>query len=96
MNKLTNDQIRQNVRGRYQTIAVNKVEPASSCCSSADYDAISAELGYSNEDLAAVPEGANLGLGCGNPRLLLNCGQVNMLWISGAAAGSIASSLPGR
>ncbi|MEK4852005.1 arsenite methyltransferase [Paenibacillus sp. FSL H7-0756] len=70
MNKLTNDQIRQNVRGRYQTIAVNKVEPASSCCSSADYDAISAELGYSNEDLAAVPEGANLGLGCGNPQAI--------------------------
>src|SRR5690606_9420365 len=25
-------------------------------------------LGYSAEDLAAVPEGANMGLGCGNPQ----------------------------
>lgn len=78
MNKLTNDQIRQNVRGRYQTIAVQKAEPASSCCSSADsccdsptdYDAISAKMGYSSEDLAAAPEGANLGLGCGNPQAI--------------------------
>ena len=25
------------------------------------------EMGYSEAELAAVPEGANLGLGCGNP-----------------------------
>ncbi|AIQ42857.1 arsenite methyltransferase [Paenibacillus sp. FSL R5-0912] len=79
MNKLTNDQIRQNVRGRYQTIAVKKVEAASSCCgpadssccdSPSDFDAISAKLGYSSEDLSAAPEGANLGLGCGNPQAI--------------------------
>ncbi|MCE3199984.1 arsenite methyltransferase [Paenibacillus sonchi] len=78
MSKLTNDQIRQNVRGRYQKIAVKKVEAASSCCASADsccdspadFDAISAKLGYSSEDLAAAPEGANLGLGCGNPQAI--------------------------
>ncbi|KWX88122.1 arsenite S-adenosylmethyltransferase [Paenibacillus riograndensis] len=78
MSKLTNDQIRQNVRERYQKIAVKKVEAASSCCapadsccdSPADFDAISAKLGYSSEDLAAAPEGANLGLGCGNPQAI--------------------------
>ena len=30
----------------------------------------SLKLGYSEEDLAAVPEGANLGLGCGNPQAI--------------------------
>ncbi|QUL52205.1 arsenite methyltransferase [Paenibacillus tritici] len=71
MSKLTNDQIRQNVRGRYQKIAVKKVEAASSCCDSpAEFDAISAKLGYSSEDLSAAPEGANLGLGCGNPQAI--------------------------
>ncbi|KHL96773.1 arsenite S-adenosylmethyltransferase [Paenibacillus sp. IHB B 3415] len=79
MSKLTNDQIRQNVRGRYQKIAVKKVEAASSCCAPAessccdspsDFDAISAKLGYSSEDLSAAPEGANLGLGCGNPQAI--------------------------
>ena len=28
---------------------------------------ISREVGYRDDDLAAIPEGANLGLGCGNP-----------------------------
>ena len=31
-------------------------------------DQISAILGYSEKDLASVPEGANLGLGCGSPK----------------------------
>jgi SAM-dependent methyltransferase len=30
-------------------------------------DEVSRRIGYSEEDLAAVPEGANLGVGCGNP-----------------------------
>ncbi|MEK5237448.1 arsenite methyltransferase [Paenibacillus sp. FSL L8-0470] len=78
MTQITNDQIRQNVRGRYQKIAVKKVEAASSCCTPADsccdspsdFDAISAKMGYSSEELAAAPEGANLGLGCGNPQAI--------------------------
>lgn len=80
MNKLTNDQIRQNVRGRYQQIAVQQVstnptrsytEDSASCCSTpTDFNAISTKLGYSNEELTAVPEGANLGLGCGNPQAI--------------------------
>ena len=39
----------------------------SSCCGSAHPAAASLEVGYDPKDLAAVPEGANLGLGCGNP-----------------------------
>lgn len=54
MTKLTNDQIRQNVRGCYQKIAVRNVETSSpsrtsavsSCCDSpSDFSAISAKLG---------------------------------------------------
>ena len=33
-------------------------------------DQISAFLGYSQEDLKTVPDGANLGLGCGNPQAI--------------------------
>ncbi|AIQ12917.1 arsenite methyltransferase [Paenibacillus durus] len=83
MTNLTNDQIRQNVRSRYQQIAVRKIGSSSSCCSTespnstasccdnpTDFNAISSKLGYSMEELAAVPEGANLGLGCGNPQVI--------------------------
>src|SRR5512138_385222 len=39
----------------------------SSCgCSSPAIEA-SKKVGYSDEDLSAAPDGANLGLGCGNP-----------------------------
>ncbi len=41
-----------------------------SCCGSGQeltQDQISAAIGYSKEELASVPQGANLGLGCGNP-----------------------------
>lgn len=76
MNNLSNDQIRQNVRSRYQQIAVTEVK-STSCCSTdscgdtpTDFNSISSRLGYSNEELNIVPEGANLGLGCGNPQAI--------------------------
>jgi arsenite methyltransferase len=44
---------------------------ASSCCSgSAAAQTISRAIGYSEEELGSVPDGANLGLGCGNPLAL--------------------------
>jgi arsenite methyltransferase len=70
------EQVREAVRDRYAQAA--KAESsccgsnASSCCgsSTATFEEISARLGYTAEDLAAVPEGANLGLGCGNPQAI--------------------------
>ena len=72
--------IRTAVRERYGAIAEGKggccgsgdAGAGSNCCgdSHAAGDAAScgtAELGYSAEEKAAIPEGANLGLGCGNP-----------------------------
>ena len=45
--------------------------PAASCCGpTADPDSKSREMGYSEAELAAVPDGANLGLGCGNPQAI--------------------------
>ena len=49
------------VRDRYGAIA-------GGCCG-ADPEK-SARMGYAADDLAAVPEGANLGLGCGNPQAI--------------------------
>ena len=42
--------------------------PVDSCCGITDSALdISKKIGYSEEEIRAVPEGANLGLGCGNP-----------------------------
>jgi len=37
------------------------------CCGVGDGDGVLAQIGYTAEQAAAIPEGANLGLGCGNP-----------------------------
>lgn len=51
-----------------------------SCCGSApaDADKLARELGYTVEELKALPEGANMGLSCGNPAALaaLKAGEV--------------------
>lgn len=51
-----------------------------SCCGSApaDADKLARELGYSHEELESLPEGANMGLSCGNPAALasLKLGEV--------------------
>jgi SAM-dependent methyltransferase len=43
--------------------------PAASCCGGPEVtpEQISTVMGYSKEDIAGVIEGANMGLGCGNP-----------------------------
>ena len=44
-------------------------DPASSCCGGPQFtpQQISTLMGYSKEDFSSIAEGANLGLGCGNP-----------------------------
>lgn len=82
----TPDEIRANVRAHYGSIAE---QPAGCCgpvgCCGPNPDA-SLALGYSPEDLAAVPEGANLGLGCGNPQAIaaLRAGETVLDLGSGA------------
>jgi SAM-dependent methyltransferase len=59
-------EIKQMVRDRYGSIA-----SSASCCDATpeeSADSKARRMGYSSAELAAVPEGANLGLGCGNPQ----------------------------
>jgi arsenite methyltransferase len=69
--------IKTMVRARYGSIAVADsagcCAPASSCCAPTtptDAAAKARVMGYSDADLAAIPAGANLGLGCGNPQAI--------------------------
>lgn len=73
------DDIRQNVRASYSQVAEASNNgdccgETSSCCGVSSDEAIntlvSTRLGYSEDDLAAVPKGADMGLGCGNPRAI--------------------------
>ena len=58
-------ELQQHVRNNYKQILENPEQSIISVTHSSDI--ISASVGYSPEDLALVPEEANLGLGCGNP-----------------------------
>ncbi len=69
------DSVRRVVRDRYAMTALR-----SSCCCGPGCrpEQVGREIGYSDDELRSVPEGANLGLGCGNPTALaaLEPGQV--------------------
>jgi len=68
--------VREMVRGGYAKIAVDTSAgcgtPGVSCCGSApqDADKLARELGYSVDELQSLPDGANMGLSCGNPAAL--------------------------
>ena len=64
------DDVRALVREQYGKVARQETACCGpGCCGGADPEA-SLRLGYSAEQLGGVPEGANLGLGCGNPQAI--------------------------
>jgi ubiquinone/menaquinone biosynthesis C-methylase UbiE len=70
MNQQTKDRVKDAVRAQYGAVA--RANPAQSCspgCCGPTPQA-SLALGYTSDDLASVPEGANMGLGCGNPQAI--------------------------
>ena len=71
----SNEKIRQTVRRGYTDIAQGK---SPCCCGSSSPDKLAEAIGYTNEELEALPDGANMGLSCGNPTAIANLklGQV--------------------
>jgi arsenite methyltransferase len=75
MTAVKSDEIRQAVRERYGQVAENDGAGCGcgpTCCGSpaVSADSLSQGMGYSAAEVVAVPQGANLGLGCGNPQAL--------------------------
>jgi len=59
-----------------------------SCCGDANLaQTISKSIGYSEEEMKAVPENANLGLGCGNPAALASLKEGEVVLDLGSGAG---------
>jgi SAM-dependent methyltransferase len=74
-------EIKEVVRARYGAIAAASeigeagccAPAATSCCGPArdvNRRGKALQMGYSADELAAIPDGANLGLGCGNPQAI--------------------------
>jgi SAM-dependent methyltransferase len=67
--------VREKVRAGYGQIAKSGGSccgPTPTCCGSTPVasEELAKHIGYSAEELAALPEGANMGLSCGNPNAL--------------------------
>jgi len=85
------EKIKKAVKSGYARVALQNVSCCgtnSSCCGSSNLaEDISRKIGYSDEDLSAVPEGANLGLGCGNPVALASLQEGETVLDLGSGAG---------
>ncbi|MBC8144119.1 MAG: arsenite methyltransferase [bacterium] len=97
MEQLTSEEIREAVRENYGKVATAEraCGCAPTCCdpnavadeSAPDANDMSRALGYSDAELASVPEGANLGLGCGNPQAIANLKAGEVVLDLGSGAG---------
>ena len=85
------EEIKKYVRDRYARAAnqgSSCCQPATSCCGGGrDTDIISKSIGYTDQELKMVPEGANLGLGCGNPLALASLREGETVLDLGSGAG---------
>ncbi|WP_101295469.1 arsenite methyltransferase [Halegenticoccus soli] len=86
---LTAAEQRRAVRERYARIAT---ESSGCCgestgCDEADADDRAKRLGYAEDDLASVADGANLGLGCGNPNALASLREGETVLDLGSGGG---------
>ena len=81
---------RRVVRERYGAIAAGE---AANCCSApcgcngGDVDQVLGAIGYSADQAAAIPDGANLGLGCGNPTAMAEIQPGETVLDLGSGAG---------
>lgn len=88
MTQPSHDEIRGAVREVYGSIAERgSGSCAPGCCGPTVSADASLQLGYSVDDLAAVPAGADLGLGCGNPQAMAALKQGERVLDLGSGAG---------
>jgi SAM-dependent methyltransferase len=84
------EEIKKVVREGYASIAKQDGSccvPVNPCCGSTSAQEISRKIGYTEEEVNAVPEGANLGLGCGNPVALASLREGEVVLDLGSGAG---------
>jgi SAM-dependent methyltransferase len=85
--------VREEVRNTYGKIALNQqngccASGSTACCGADRPSATGADkLGYSANEIAALPEGADLGLGCGNPQAIASLKLGETVLDLGSGAG---------
>jgi len=80
------DEIKKAVREGYASVVKSK-QSCSCGCGAPSAQKASKEIGYTDEDIKSVPDGANLGLGCGNPVALASIKEGEVVVDLGSGAG---------
>jgi arsenite methyltransferase len=83
---MPDDSIKALVKERYGEVARGEATCSSLCGCTDNAEGLALSMGYSPQELATLPEGTNLGLGCGNPQALaaLQAGETVLDLGSGA------------
>lgn len=89
---MSEENIKTIVKENYGKIAAGVksscCEPSvSSCGTKTAAESVSAAIGYTQDEMQSVPEGANLGLGCGNPTALAELKEGETVLDLGSGAG---------
>ena len=88
---MRNEEIKKTVRQGYAQVAKGNGSccgpQKSGCCGIDVTREIGKGIGYSEEDMSSVPDGANLGLGCGNPVALASLKEGEVVLDLGSGAG---------
>jgi arsenite methyltransferase len=80
-----NDRIRGQVRTAYAKVANGAGGCSVGCCGTDGAGSLA--MGYTKEDLASVPDGADLGLGCGNPQAIADLREGDTVLDLGSGGG---------
>jgi len=81
------DEIRKSVRENYAKRATSCATGCGGGCCSDGAATVSQAVGYSDEELLSVPQGADLGLGCGHPTALASLMPGEVVLDLGSGAG---------
>lgn len=83
----TAETLKDAVRERYAEVAKGEATCGALCGCTGHADELATAFGYSADELATLPEGANLGLSCGNPQSLAAIGPGETVVDLGSGAG---------
>lgn len=84
------ESVREKVRSGYAAIARGEgacCGPSRSCCGGGDADGVARAVGYTDAELATLPDGANMGLSCGNPGAIASLGRGEVVLDLGSGGG---------